>query len=114
MSVLVYRGRDPIFLRQRLRNAEDGDTPYSHTLAQALRWTIAADPSRFERELATILAASGHREVVVYSTAAGDYSHLNLLAAAVRRQGRRLCLRVSDPRRDVIRGLGRYGRVEAL
>ena len=114
MSVPVYRGRDPIFLRQRLRTAEDGDTPYSHTLAQSLRGTIAAGPSRFERELATILAASGHREVVVYSTAAGDYSHLNLLAAAVRRQGRRLCLRVPDPRRDVIRGLGRYGRVEAL
>lgn len=112
--VPVYRGRDPIFLRQRLRAAEGGDTPYSRTLAEALRGTIAAGPSRFERELEEILAASVHREVVVFSTAAGDYSHLNLLAAAVRRQGRRLCLRVPDPRRDVIRGLGRYGRVEAL
>ena len=112
--VPVYRGRDPIFLRQRLRAAEDGDTPYSHTLAQALRGTLTADRPRFEQEMAEILAAADHQEVIVYSAAAGDCSHLNLLATAIRRQGRNLCLRIPDPRRDMIRGLGLYGRVEAL
>lgn len=112
--VPFYRLHDPAFLRQQLRGAEHGTTPFSRHLAVALRGSLGARRPLFEEEVEQILAGTEHQEVVVYSAAVDEVSHLNLIAAAARRRGRSLRLRLPNPERGALAGLSPYGRVEAL
>ncbi len=52
--------------------------------------------------------------MIVYTAASGELSHLNVIAAAVRRRGQTLRIRFRHPERRSLAGLSPYAIVEAL
>ena len=111
----LYRVKDPVVLMERLRSAERELFLPSQRLAIALRTALGAGVRPvFEREAEQVLAATEHREVVVYTASSADTSHLNLIAAAARRRRRRLVIRLPRSEQGSITWLSPYPRVEAI
>ena len=73
-----------------------------------------ARASVFEDDLARALTGVVNRDVVVYTAAAGEVSHLNQVAAVVRRRGQGLRLRFRHPERRALLGLAPDALVEAI
>lgn len=111
----LYRIKDPVVLMARFRAAERELFLPSQRLAVALRVALGARVrSAFEKEVDQVLAATEHREVVVYTASSADTSHLNLIATAARRRRRRLVIRVPRSQQGSIAWLSPYPRVEAI
>ena len=111
----LYRVPDPVVARRRLRGLEAGTGAASRRLAAALKANFRhAGRTPFEEELSRAFAGLSHRDVIVYTAAAGEISHLNLIAAAVRRRGQSLRLRFRHPALGALRGLSPDAIVEAL
>lgn len=111
----LYRVRDPATLMETLRLAERELSIPSQRLAVTLRTALGTGVrSSFEREINRVLSAAEHREVLVYTVAPADVSHLNLIAAAARRRRRRLVIRLPRATKGSLPWLSRYPRVEAI
>lgn len=114
-GVPLYRVYDPVVLRQRLRAAERGVSEPSRRFAAVLRATLGSrSTSAFEEEVGRILAGTEHPEVVVYTAATDEISHLNLIAGAARRHGRTLRILLPRPGPGLLARLSSYARVEVL
>jgi uncharacterized protein (DUF58 family) len=111
----LYRVPDPVVARQRLRGIERGIGAFSRRLAAALQANLGhAGHTVFEDDLTRALTGATHRDVVVYTAASGELSHLNLVAAVIRRRGQGLRLRFRHPARGALLGLAPDATVEAL
>ncbi len=111
----LYRVLDPVVARQRLRGIEGGTGAPSRRLAAALRANLGhAVRTPFEEDLGRALAGLTHRDVIVYTAASGEISHLNMITGAVRRRGQSLRLRFRHPGPGALRGLPPDAIVEAL
>ncbi|MEN6341443.1 MAG: hypothetical protein ABFC89_02680 [Methanospirillum sp.] len=111
----LYRVPDPVVARQRLRGLEGGSGTLSRRLAAALRANLRhAGRTPFEEDLSRAFSGLAHRDVIVYTAAAGEISHLNLITAAVRRRGQSLRVRFRHPSLGALVGLPPDAIVEAL
>jgi len=114
-AIPYFRVYDPIVLRKRLRVAERGVSDSSRRLSVVLRSTLSSlQTSAFEKEVRRILTRIEHPSVIVYSTASGEISHLNLIAGAARCYGCTLMILLLHPHPGVLAQLSPYARVEFL
>ncbi|ACL15764.1 DUF58 domain-containing protein [Methanosphaerula palustris] len=111
----LYRVYDPIVLKRRLRAAERGVSEPSRRFAAVLRATLGSSSAfAFEEEVGRILASVEHPEVIVYTAATDEISHLNLIAVAARRHDRTLRILLTRPGPGLLARLSSYARVEVL
>lgn len=111
----LYRVLDPKNLLERLRSAERGTLISSQRLAAALQTSLRKGiRSVFEQEIDRAMALAEHREVVVYTAASEDVSHLNMIAGIARRRRRHLVIRLPRVARASHTWLSPYPRVEMI
>ena len=111
----LYRVLDPKILLERLRSAERGTLISSQRLAAALQTSLRKGiRSVFEQDIDRAMALAEHREVVIYTAASGDVSHLNTIAAIARRRRRHLVIRQPRLARVSPAWLSPYPRVEVI
>lgn len=115
MAKPLFRAADRTALRQREREAARSAVPALRRFACALRANLATGLRvPFEEEVDRALADTEPRDVVLFSAVSGDVSHLALVGAVVRRQGRRLRYHLSRADPAAVARLTPYGPVEAL